>query len=162
MDIVDLIRVYQSTVKKANGLLIEHTGCPEPMCWREYNISPKGEFGCNDEYSYAFHGIGCQFVFHKKQIAVDFDYGYQGRIDGFNLWNLWEYLGDAIGFKNFSEKKNLEFAFQNSVEQKIIVQKYKAQQDDLYYLYSDVDPLCQDSCPMKISNCSCKRRCQPH
>lgn len=41
------------------------------------------------ETRFRFHGVGCAFTSDRGE--VDFDFGPEGRHDGFNGWRLWEF-----------------------------------------------------------------------
>ena len=43
------------------------------------------------KHKYFFHGIGCAVHISPNEV-VDFDYGNNGGIDGFDHWRLWSFV----------------------------------------------------------------------
>lgn len=50
-------------------------------------VPRKGTLDDRYETRYEFHGIGCRFSSERGD--VDFDFGPDGRYDGFDGWRLW-------------------------------------------------------------------------
>ena len=70
--------------------------------WRNKDIPQKGDL--SEKVKYEFHGIGCLLVF--PEYDVDFDFGPDKRIDGFDLWRLSQYVSSRI--KKYTEYKNIK------------------------------------------------------
>lgn len=83
-----LIDDFLAEVRKATDLLERRFGkkCILPL-WRAKEIPQRGEilYGI----SYELHGVGCSVYF--PEICVDFDYGPDQRVDGFDVWRLYIY-----------------------------------------------------------------------
>jgi len=126
--LLSLIESFQNKVSLAESLLKEEFKIEQPMQFRTYNISRTGSF---DTYHYSFHGIGCRFQF--KKTVVDYDYGHEGRIDGFDLWRLTNYGVQFNEFKEFILSEELKNSFNSSLTSGELV-KSKSLHDNLYYL----------------------------
>lgn len=51
------------------------------------DVPRKGTLDDRYETRYEFHGVGCRFTSERGD--VDFDFGPDGRYDGFDGWRLW-------------------------------------------------------------------------
>ncbi|PWQ94837.1 DUF6896 domain-containing protein [Leucothrix arctica] len=90
-----VIECYLADVRKGMVLFKEKIGDTHPLsAWRNGGLPQNGKLSENIEYE--FHGIGCLLIFSDHK--VDFDFGYGGRIDGFDLWRL------SLFVESFSEK----------------------------------------------------------
>ena len=66
---------------------------------------------------------------------INWDFGHDGRLDGFREWFLWEFASGGTGdCPEFRDKKVLEAVFQHAVLKGIIYKPFLRLQDDLYYL----------------------------
>lgn len=83
-----LILEYQSNVARACELLRSRLGLPslEWFSWKQYRIPLSGWLDDAHTIKYRFHGIGCCVTFGS--VVVDFDFGPNGRFDGFDAWRL--------------------------------------------------------------------------
>lgn len=79
---------YQENVARACQLLRDKLNLKElgPFCWRSVSNSAGGWLDDAGTVSYYFHGIGCRVEFGT--LVVDFDFGSDGRFDGFDAWRL--------------------------------------------------------------------------
>jgi hypothetical protein len=131
--LVALIKEYQSRVQEAASLLREYKGLANPMYWRQDDIPREGFLDSERTIEYRFHGIGCWMKLPEGEI--NWDFGYDGRLDGFREWFLWQYA--EYGTKNFPEfrdQKALERTFAEAKSKGLIQRSYLSLQDDLYYL----------------------------
>lgn len=87
-DLEHLIDDFLAQVEKATNLLEGRFGqkCILRL-WREKEILQRGEV--SDGINYELHGVGCRVYF--PEVCVDFDYGPDERIDGFDVWRLYIY-----------------------------------------------------------------------
>ncbi|MVV48761.1 hypothetical protein EJA72_10980 [Pseudomonas sp. PB120] len=83
-----LIDDFLDQVKRATDLLESRFGkkCILPL-WGTKEIPQRGEI--LDGISYELHGVGCRVYF--PGVCVDFDYGPDERVDGFDVWRLYNY-----------------------------------------------------------------------
>jgi hypothetical protein len=80
-----------------------------------------------------FHGSGCRVALPSG--PVDWNFGYDARLDGLDPWFLWEFAQDGTdNFPKFKNKKNLDEVFQAAVSQGLIDRPFRALQDSLFYL----------------------------
>ncbi len=99
-----LIADYQAKVAVAVAML-ESAGIPRPSTNREWvkTILPhEGSLG--NGFSYCKHGFGCRV--HGPERQVDFDFGDEGQIDGFDAGWLFGFAGERLseyGFRSLDE-----------------------------------------------------------
>jgi hypothetical protein len=89
-----LIHDYQSTVARAVAAL-EATGIPRPKStteWVGYDVPGRGELAGGGEYF--IHGFGC--AVRLPDTFVDFDFGDEGQIDGFDWDRLARFAGSKL------------------------------------------------------------------
>ncbi|WP_446739719.1 DUF6896 domain-containing protein [Pseudomonas sp. TH15] len=73
--------------------------------WRSKKIERCGEI--INGIQYELHGVGCAIHFPTE--SVDFDYGSNNRIDGFDAWRLYIYASDRpLKYKKYCDKKIVE------------------------------------------------------
>jgi hypothetical protein len=98
-----LILDYQARVADACRLISERLGLTinNPFGWRQNGISPKGWLDDAQTIAYRFHGIGCCVTFGK--VTVDFDFGPEGRFDGFDAWRLSLFAKSVRQYSAFTE-----------------------------------------------------------
>jgi len=125
-----IIDDFLAKVAEANELLKAHLGIDEP-----HNRGPEIEQSgvLNGKYKYFFHGIGCAVHISKKDI-VDFDYGSNGRIDGFDEWRL-------CGFFRTRKRKYPDIGeddvkrwLQEAIDAKEVARTPGDKYDTLYYI----------------------------
>ncbi|WP_163909179.1 DUF6896 domain-containing protein [Pseudomonas frederiksbergensis] len=87
-----LIDDFLVQVEKATALLEEKFGkrCILRL-WGTKQIAPRGNV--TDDVSYELHGVGCRVYF--PDACIDFDYGPDERIDGFDSWRLYIYANEV-------------------------------------------------------------------
>lgn len=87
-DLDYLIDDFLAQVEKATDLLELRFGTKCIIrLWRAKEIPQRGEI--LDGINYELHGVGCRVYF--PELCVDFDYGPDGRVDGFDVWRLYIY-----------------------------------------------------------------------
>jgi hypothetical protein len=137
--LVILIHEYQARVLEAAALFQKYKGI-DPlslMYWRQSGLAIEGFIDPERSIEYGFHGIGCWVNLPSGE--VDWDFGQEGRLDGFDAWRLWRFAEDGTDkFPEFKRKETLDEAFSHAVAHGIICAPFKGRQDNLYYLRSDV------------------------
>jgi len=78
--------------------------------------------------NYFKHGYGCAVFLPSGK--VDFDFGSEGQINGFDLWRLTNFAGKRLKDYGFPSEASIQAAFQSAVESGEIV----ASEYILYYL----------------------------
>ncbi len=137
--LLKLIQEYQTRVREAASLFQEYKGMkPSSLrCWRQAGLSKEGFIDPEQRVEYFFHGIGCCVKLPNGK--VDWDFGHDGRLDGFDAWRLWCFADDGTDdFPEFKRKEILDAAFREAIAQGIIHAPFRNLQDDLYYLQSEV------------------------
>lgn len=109
----DLINDFLSKVDSATSLLEKRFGTRNTLrLWRSNQIQRCGDITDNTQYE--LHGVGC--IVHFPSESVDFDYGSDNRIDGFDIWRLYIYASDRPSeYKKYCDKKTVEKEFQEYV-----------------------------------------------
>ncbi len=135
---IQFLTLYAETAENACGLLRRYLEIDNPMYWRQSGLAKSGQIGPNMEYEYIFHGTDCKFNFGGSKI--DFEFGYDGRVGGFNEWKLLCFAQD--GTSNYTQFRNesvLEKCFEKAKVDGFIDMPYLNQSDTLYYLVVDAD-----------------------
>jgi len=83
---LEMIAAFQTQTARANALLQEFLHLVNPIYWRQAGISQIGYCGPGNSIHYYYHGIGC--TVETDDLRIDWDYGIDGRVDGFDLWRL--------------------------------------------------------------------------
>jgi len=130
--LLKLIDLFLHTVSQAEKFMKERMGLDEPRYWRQRGVPRTGAL---DKFNYSFHGIGCRFDF--GDISVDYDYGDQGRIDGFDLWRLTIFGEQIKDFKSYVDSGDLKSDFEACIESGEI-KKSGGKYDNLYYLPNSI------------------------
>jgi hypothetical protein len=125
-----LIYDYQGAVRTAVALL-ECSGIPKPAtpdAWVGLDIPQRGEL--RGGVRYFKHGYGC--AVNLPSGKVDFDFGAEGQIDGFDLWRLVGFSEGRLITYGFSSGQDVKSAFQSAEQNGEIVRSDYL----LYYLAS--------------------------
>jgi len=109
----DLITDFLSKVEIGTELLQKKFGTRNILrLWRSKQIERCGEI--TDEIQYELHGVGCAIHFPSE--SVDFDYGSNNRIDGFDVWRLYIYASDRPSkYKKYCNQKIVEKEFKEYI-----------------------------------------------
>jgi hypothetical protein len=135
--LIEFIREYQMRVREAALLLQTNKGLDSPMYWRQAGIEQMGFLDTERQIPYQFHGSGCRVGLPSGE--VDWDFGYDGRLDGLNPWFLWCFAQEGTdNFPEFMNKVSLDEAVSAAVSQGLIHRPFMALQDNLYYLHEGV------------------------
>ena len=100
-----LIDDYKATVARAVAAL-EATGIPRPSStteWVGYDVPGRGALAGGGEYF--IHGFGCAVRLPDK--SVDFDFGDDGQIDGFDWSRLSSFAGSKLA-KHYGIRDEIE------------------------------------------------------
>jgi hypothetical protein len=109
-----LVNDYQAVVRRAVELLAA-SGIELPTSntsWAGLDIPQNGEL--NGQIRYYKHGYGCAVYFPNE--VVDFDFGANGEIDGFDAWRLLGFAGARLCRYGFSSEEELKSAFNVAVQ----------------------------------------------
>jgi len=103
----ELIRGYQSAVQILVAALRNTYGQEDLLAARRDGaIPPRAAIG---GVEFAFHGVGCRGT--VAGIEVDFDFGPDGRTDGFDAWRLWDFARQSPEkYPRFQRREDLEVA----------------------------------------------------
>ena len=128
-----LIIDYLKQVKKATDLLEQVFGTKNIIgLWRSKKIPQRGTVAAN--VTYELHGIGCSV--YLSEICVDFDYGPDDRVDGFDSWRLYMYACETPSkYKKYTDKQALEREF-NAYLKKGKAKKIEGSTSNLYFIQS--------------------------
>jgi len=109
----DLINDFLSKVDIATLLLEKRFGTRNILrLWRSNQIQRCGDITDNTQYE--LHGVGC--IVHLTSESVNFDYGSNSRIDGFDVWRLYIYALDRPHiYEKYCDKKTLEKEFKELI-----------------------------------------------
>src|SRR5437870_4146303 len=105
-DVPTIIRTYQQMVARCVGALRTHYATADLLpAWHQGTIPEEGQVLGEDgvTYQFRFHGGGCRCK--VDGVDVDFDFGPQGRHDGFDAWRLAKYCR-SIGVQWDEERIN--------------------------------------------------------
>ncbi|MFT0477078.1 DUF6896 domain-containing protein [Pseudomonas antarctica] len=127
----NLIAEYLEQVKKSTDLLEQVFGTKNILSlWRSKKIPQRGKVA--DDVTYELHGIGCRV--YLSEICVDFDYGPDERVDGFDAWRLYLYACETpLKYKKYTNKESLEREF-NAYLKKGKAKKVEGSTSNLYFI----------------------------
>jgi hypothetical protein len=114
VDLEKLIFDFLSKVDKATFLLEKKFGTRCILrLWRTYKIDRCGTVVGN--ITYELHGVGC--IVYLPEVCVNFDYGINGRIDGFDAWRLYMYACELPNqYKKYTDKNVLDKEFEEYIQ----------------------------------------------
>jgi len=133
--LIRVIKDFQSEVKKYVTTLEKEFKTQSYYEARKEKIIPRtGRL--SDGTDFFFHGVGCRFEL-PSNLTVDFDYGPEGRYDGFDLWRIKNFVDERLSIYFHYEGENiLEKEFQEMIDAGIVK---KIPNDNLYYLADSFD-----------------------
>lgn len=105
--LIQLIHEYQSRVQEAVELFECYKGLKQPqhpLEWQSSSIPQSGYLDPSEQIAYFLHGYGC--CVRLPTGTVDWDFGQEGQIDGFDVWRLYEFV--QRGTQNFPEFRDEE------------------------------------------------------
>lgn len=125
-----IISDFQDKVEEANDLLKKHLNTKEPHNWGS-SIEQVGVLA--SKHKYFFHGIGCKVHISKDDI-IDFDYGANGRTDGFDEWRLCGFISTRKKKYPNVQESDIKKWFQEAIEANEIKKSESREYGNLYYL----------------------------
>ena len=127
----NLISEYLAHVKKATDLLEASFGTKNILSlWRSKKIPQRGPV--TGGVTYELHGIGCRV--YLSEICIDFDYGPDGRVDGFDAWRLYMYACEMPRkYQKYTNKDSLEREF-NAYLKEGKAKRIEGSTSSLYFL----------------------------
>ncbi len=134
---VELIHEYQAAVLEAASLFEKYKGVSRNNLSRARfeGLPTDGFLDPQQTIEYYFHGVGCCVTYPNKM--VDWDFGNNGRLDGFDAWRLWVFADEGTdNFPEFKQQEVLNKAFQEAEIQGIIYRQNRVNENNLYYLSS--------------------------
>ncbi|WP_419711299.1 DUF6896 domain-containing protein [Pseudomonas sp. NFX224] len=124
-----LILEFLSKVERATTLLEEKFGMRCILgLWRSNKIERCGTITGN--ITYELHGVGC--AVYLPEACIDFDYGTDGRTDGFDVWRLYLLACELPSqYKKYTDKKVLKSEFDEYIAMGKL-EKMSPDTNDLY------------------------------
>ena len=108
-----LINEYLAAVRAAASLLVE-AGIALPESARAWCVNGiPGTGVLRGGISYCKHGYGCEVRLESG--SVDFDFGREGEIDGFDVWRLADFAADRLDSFGFTSRDELDAVFADAV-----------------------------------------------
>jgi hypothetical protein len=127
--LITVVRAYQRRVATAAELLRTGLGLESLALRREAHIRQTGEAG---GVRYYFHGIGV--TIHLPDGVIDFDFGHDGRTDGFSASKLAAFAEQADATSHaFREWQRVEGLLEEGIREGWLSQPFLALHDNLYY-----------------------------
>ena len=108
-------------------------------------LPPRGILDCERGITYAFHGIGCCVKFGST--IVDFDFGPQGRHDGFDAWRLHCYAESVEEYHEFDDVDLIQSHLDQLEFSGRIVKESGGIASHLYYFVNPDDNAFYKRCP---------------
>ena len=128
----EVVETYQQWVRRAVALFNEHRGLRDPTEWRSAGLPRTGFIDAAQTIRYSFHGIGC--LVEMPEGVIDWDFGQNGRIDGFDLWRLKTFVEEnRLLFPESVNAGALRSAFDLAVERGAIKKDGNDKYGNLFY-----------------------------
>ena len=136
--ILDLIEDFQTEVKFVAAQFYNKYGRKDLLkAWHDKAIPQTGQLD-NIVIQYAFHGAGLFAKLIDKE--VDFDFGPNDRIDGFDAWRLRAFAdSQAKKYQGFWTLKKLENELEQLKKQGLIIKPGDFPGSSNYYKKTGVD-----------------------
>ncbi|WP_428847433.1 DUF6896 domain-containing protein [Pseudomonas pergaminensis] len=135
-----LISEYLNHVYEATELLERYFGTKNILrLWRSGKIPQRGSV--TKDVTYELHGIGC--CVYLSNLYIDFDYGPDDRVDGFDIWRLYNYACELPHkYKQYTDEGYLEHEFLEYLKLGK-AKKIPGSTSNLYFIQHELD------CPAK-------------
>lgn len=115
--VLSLIDDFLQDIKKFNVLFEKIYHRKDILrAWHEKVIPQYGKL--SDSIEYELHGIGCCIIYPDRE--VDFGFGPNHQINGFDLWRLTRYSRSRKDILSITEEE-LAFEFNSLIKEGIIV-----------------------------------------
>jgi hypothetical protein len=103
-----LIRDYQRRVVEAVAMM-ESAGIARPQSTHDWVAAKDpGRITLPTGFSFYKHGFGCSV--DGAEWGVDFDFGEQGQIDGFDAWRLYDFARRRLSDYCFASEEEIRAA----------------------------------------------------
>ena len=152
--LAQLISDYQSAVGAA-VLQMSNSDIEMPSsrdAWLDLDIPALGEL--NSGIRYYKHGYGCKV--HLSEGEVDFDFGREGQIDGFDEWRLWNFCQGRPNTYDFDTEHALLYCIRQAVTEGKLVASW----NELYYVVDSVKSLGEEAARILTAGCALPHRNQ--
>jgi hypothetical protein len=130
-----VIRAFQADVQRALALFREHRGLDDIHSWRRHGLIRTGHL--TRAHHYAFHGLGCR-VHLGPDLHIDWDFGHEGRMDGFDLWRLRDFLDERPNLQQVLPLTELKRVFDDAAASGELVSPWRSSGDRLFYVAGDL------------------------
>ncbi len=97
-DVLQLVLDYRRSVDAAVFALQSQSGRDDLWASRRAGLIPRRGRLRSPRGVFTFHGVGCRFDIARR--TVDFDFGPDGRHDGFDAWRLGLYAKAAFEWQH--------------------------------------------------------------
>ena len=137
-DLLRLIHMYQLHVLGFVQAFRSRFGVDDFIgAWRRGEVPRQGTLDDRYETRYEFHGVGGRFSSERDE--VDFDFGPDGRYDGFDGWRLW-ILAQSLPeeYPQFQRHETVESVLGKLVTDGVVVRPRWAPSPHLCYLAESV------------------------
>jgi hypothetical protein len=144
-DVLVLIASYVAAVRGALVAIEAHLRTTSLLDTVREN--PELRSGALDSTTtYAFHGVGCCVM--RGDRTIDFDFGPNGAVGGFDAWRLWLFAeGDPKGFPRLQDRELIEAELRKLCADGAIRLPKSAPSPHLYYLTAETSAV--DAVPGK-------------
>lgn len=146
--LAELISDYQASIVSAVRQMSE-SGIEIPSssnAWIDLKIPVVGQF--TSGIKYYKHGRGCEV--YLSEGAVDFDFGREGQIDGFDQWRLWSFCQRRGKNYAFESERTLHDCFKHAVEVGQLINS----SHNLYYVVDSVKSLGREAARILTAGCA--------
>ena len=128
-----VIRAFQAEVQRGLALFQQHRGFDDIRSWHDRGLPRGGYLDAAERHEYLFHGIGCRLQLGPN-LSIDWDFGHDGRMDGFDLWRLKLFLEERPDLQRILPLAALKQSFEEAVRDGSVISPWRMQNDNLYYL----------------------------
>jgi hypothetical protein len=109
-----LIRDYQRRVADAVAIM-ESAGISRPKSNLDWTVrKDPGRITLSSGFSFYKHGFGCSV--DGPEWGVDFDFGDQGQIDGFDAWRLYDFARRRLSHYGFTSEEDIGSAVRQAAD----------------------------------------------
>jgi hypothetical protein len=84
---------------------------------------------------YRFHGVGCSI--EDSTLSIDFDFGPDGRSDGFDAWRLQTFGEQLPEFAFICDLESIENGLEHLRKEGVVTQPHWPPSEHLFYLVPD-------------------------
>lgn len=134
--LVQVIDSYLSEIESAVKLMKDLLSYDDLLnAWLNRKVAKEGQL--TPKLSYKFHGVGCLLIFDKYDI--NFDFGPNGRCNGFDEWRLNDYISQKLAdYPEYQNPSKLKEDFNELVAAGVIICPRWEPSKHLYYYKKDL------------------------